>query len=228
LTSIEISNSVTSIGVGAFSGCSSLTSVTIPNSVTSIRNCTFYCCISLTSVTIPNSVTSIGDYAFERCDSLTSVTIPNSVTSIGNWAFERCDSLTSVTIPDSVTRIGCAAFRWCGFGREKRIDEQGRIVAYKGFNSDMFCRDFQYEEGKTYEFDRNPILCRCGFHACLNPIDCLDYYYGKIKKDVVFHEVYLEDVSNERNEDSKVVGRKITIGREITLLEMADIASGRK
>lgn len=25
---------------------------------------------------------------------------------------------------------------------------------FKGFNEDMTCRDFQYEEGKTYEMER--------------------------------------------------------------------------
>ena len=88
-----IGESVTSIGWGAFSGCSSLTSVTIPNSVTSIGSDAFYNCSSLTSVTIPNSVTSIGSWAFQYCSSLTSVTIPESVTSIGDYAFYGCYSL---------------------------------------------------------------------------------------------------------------------------------------
>jgi len=108
-----IPNSVTSIGEGAFVGCSSLTSVTIPNSVTSIGYAAFYGCSSLTSVTIPSSVTSIGDFAFYRCSSLTSVTIPNNVTSIGEEAFSWCSSLTSVTIGNSVTSIGDNAFYNC-------------------------------------------------------------------------------------------------------------------
>ena len=109
----NIPNSVTSIGAGAFWGCSSLTSVTIPNSVTSIGELAFWGCSSLTGVTIPDSVTSIGYWAFEYCSSLTSVTIPNSVTSIGAGAFIWCSSLTDVTIPNSVTSIGSSAFYGC-------------------------------------------------------------------------------------------------------------------
>ncbi len=112
LTSVTIPNSVTSIGEYAFSGCSGLTSVTIPNSVTGIERGAFNGCSSLNSVTIGNSVTSIGDYAFWGCSSLTSVTIPNSVTSIGNEAFDWCSGLTSLTIPNSVTSIGNDAFRY--------------------------------------------------------------------------------------------------------------------
>ena len=135
LASITIPNSVTSIGGGAFSGCSSLTSVTIPHSVTSIGNDAFYGCSSLTSVAIPSSVTSIGyaafsgcssltsviipngvtniDGVFYGCSSLTSVTIPNSITSIGGYTFYGCSSLTSITIPNSVTSIGIGAFDGC-------------------------------------------------------------------------------------------------------------------
>ena len=113
LTSVTIPNSVTTIGGYAFGFCSSLTSVTIPNSVTTIGGDAFSGCSSLTSVTIPNSVTTIADGAFSSCGALTSVTIPNSVTTIGGYAFSGCSSLTSVTIPNSVTTIGEAAFRNC-------------------------------------------------------------------------------------------------------------------
>lgn len=112
-TVITIPNSVTSIGFGAFSSCTSLTSVTIPNSVTSIGEHSFYNCLSLTSITIPSSVTSIKESTFSSCSSLTSVTIPNSVTSIGALAFSDCSSLASITIPNSTTRIDGYAFSDC-------------------------------------------------------------------------------------------------------------------
>ena len=48
------------------------------------------------------------------------------------------------------------------------------MKAYKGFGPDMKCRDFQYEEGKTYETDE-AALCKKGFHACLAPMDVFSY-----------------------------------------------------
>ena len=90
---------MTSVGRGAFSGCSSLTNITIPDGVTSIGDGAFSGCSGLTSVTIPESVTSVGRGAFSGCSSLKSITIPNSVTSIGSGAFEGCSNLVSITIP---------------------------------------------------------------------------------------------------------------------------------
>ncbi|MGM9750830.1 MAG: leucine-rich repeat domain-containing protein [Candidatus Cryptobacteroides sp.] len=113
LTSISIPESVTSIGYEAFSGCSSLTSISIPKGVTSIRTGTFYNCSSLTSINIPESVTSIGDSAFQNCSSLTSISIPESVTSIGEYTFQNCSGLTSINIPESVTSIGEYTFQDC-------------------------------------------------------------------------------------------------------------------
>ena len=113
LTSIDIPNSVTSIGTSAFAVCVNLTSIDIPDSVTSIGGGAFYNCNSLTSVTIGNSVRSIGDSAFANCDNLTTIDIPDSVLSIGNYAFEYCDNLTSVTIGNGVTSIGYEAFEDC-------------------------------------------------------------------------------------------------------------------
>ncbi len=113
LTSVSIGDSVTSIGEEVFYGCSGLTSVTIGNSVTSIGDGAFYGCSGLTSVDIPDSVTSISGSTFEGCSGLTSVNIGNSVTTIDYRAFYGCSGLTSVSIPNSVTSIGNNAFRDC-------------------------------------------------------------------------------------------------------------------
>ena len=113
LSNIVIPNGVASIGDAAFSYCYSLSNIDIPNSVTSIGDRAFLGCESLNSVVIPNSVTSIGDAAFGECYSLSDIVIPDSVTGIGNDVFFQCDSLTSVVIPDSVTSIGDAAFGEC-------------------------------------------------------------------------------------------------------------------
>ena len=87
---IPSDGSVTSIGYGAFSGCTGLKSITIPNSVEYIESWAFEGCTGLTSVTIGNGVTSIGRGAFYGCTGLKSITIPDSVTTIDEDAF--CDT----------------------------------------------------------------------------------------------------------------------------------------
>ena len=64
---------VTSIGFGAFLGCTQLTSVLLPASVESISDWAFKGASGLTNVTIPSSVTNIGAYAFEGCSGLANV-----------------------------------------------------------------------------------------------------------------------------------------------------------
>lgn len=110
---LVISDSVTSIGKDAFSGCKNLTSVIIPTGVTSIGKSAFYQCFDITDITLPNTLTNIGDGAFVSCMALTSVTIPNGITEIRNYTFKGCSSLTSIKIPDSVTSIGGYAFDTC-------------------------------------------------------------------------------------------------------------------
>ena len=66
------------IGSYAFSECSNLTSVTISDSVTTIEYGAFYGCSSLTSVTIPNSVTSIGEGAFPGYSNVTIYGYPGT------------------------------------------------------------------------------------------------------------------------------------------------------
>ena len=116
ITSITIPNSVTSIGLCAFEGCSGLTgSLTIPNSVTSIGGAAFYGCSGLTgSLTIPNSVTSIESYTFYGCSGLTgSLIISDSVASIGERAFYGCGRLKYLSLGRDVYSIGYEAFYGC-------------------------------------------------------------------------------------------------------------------
>ena len=86
------------------------------------------------------------------------------------------------------------------------------IIAYKGFDKDMKCRDFQYEEGETYHMPR-AVLCKEGAHACTMPLDVLGYYPPGDGS--IYRLVELSDVSDERNGDSKVCAKTIKIGAEI-------------
>ena len=66
----------TVIGYGSFYGCSGLTSVTISEGVTSIGGAAFVNCDGLTSVTIPSGVMNIEMGTFSGCSGLTSITLP--------------------------------------------------------------------------------------------------------------------------------------------------------
>ena len=90
------------------------------------------------------------------------------------------------------------------------------MKVYKGTNKDMQCtpgnKVFQFEQGVTYEKPEAK-MCEHGFHACEAPLDVLAYYApGDGSR---YFEAELEDVSDERRDDSKVVGKKITLGAEI-------------
>ena len=90
------------------------------------------------------------------------------------------------------------------------------MKAYKGFKKDMTCRGFQFEEGKAYHAD-TAVLCHCGFHACLDPLDCLGYYDPC---DSVYHEVEIDNVSEQREDDTKVVAKDIKIGSRISIKDI--------
>ena len=96
LTSYDIPDGVTKIGLGAFFNRKSIVSVTIPNTVTVIDGYAFQGCSSLANITIPELVTKISSKAFGNCSSLTDITIPESVTTVGYEAFYGCSTLTSV------------------------------------------------------------------------------------------------------------------------------------
>ena len=89
---------------------------------------------------------------------------------------------------------------------------------YKGFTKDLKCRDFQYEIGKTYT-EETADLCHAGFHACENPLDTLRYYAPGSSR---YCEVELDEVSDQRDSDTKRAAKKIKIGTEIGLKGVID------
>ena len=86
------------------------------------------------------------------------------------------------------------------------------IIAYKGFDKDMKCRGFQYEEGKTYHMP-GAVLCKEGAHACTMPLDVLGYYPPGDGS--IYRMVELEEVCDEKSDDSEVCAKTIKIGAEI-------------
>ena len=94
------------------------------------------------------------------------------------------------------------------------------IKTYKGFNKDMTCRGFQYEEGKEYE-EESVEVCDHGFHACEYPLDCLNYYSPN---ESVYHEVEQRGEIQKHNEDTKVASTKIKIGAEISIAGLVKAA----
>ena len=133
---LTIPNSVRYIGVEAFDGCTGFTgALTISNSVTTIGDKAFRECLGFTvDLIIPNSVTSIGSYAFEDCSGFTGdLTISNSVKTIGSYAFYGCSGFTgALTIPNSVTTIGTDAFYGC---EEFKSIECSAITPPKAYQS---------------------------------------------------------------------------------------------
>lgn len=93
--------------IEGFSGRTDLISVDIPESVTSLGRPSFKGCTSLTGITFPSSITTIGTEAFYNCTSLTTVTIPSGVTTLGDYTFMSCTNLTSITFESTTPPVIC-------------------------------------------------------------------------------------------------------------------------
>ena len=94
------------------------------------------------------------------------------------------------------------------------------MKAYKGFHKDMTCKDFQYEEGKSYHEDK-AVCCETGFHACEYPLDCLSYYEPN---DSVYHEVELSGNMDKNTEDSKICATDIKVGARLSIAGLVQAA----
>ena len=85
---LKMAEGITEIGENAFSG-TALVSIQMPDSLTLIGTGAFANCARLNTLNIGNGVVEIGQRAFYNCDYLYTVYVPASVIKIGLNAFYR-------------------------------------------------------------------------------------------------------------------------------------------
>ena len=95
-----------------------------------------------------------------------------------------------------------------------------KIIAYKGFDKNLKCRDFQYEVGKEYEMDGDIKCCERGFHACESPLEVFDHYdmlnsrFAKVEQS--------GEIDKEEN-STKVCSSKIKVKAELKLADIINL-----
>ena len=94
------------------------------------------------------------------------------------------------------------------------------MKAFKGFNKDLTCRGYQYEEGKEFHTERAE-CCDTGFHACEYPLDCFGYYDPAHS---VFHEVELSGEMDKSGDNTKVCATDIKIGARLSIVGLVKMA----
>lgn len=116
LTSFNMREGITTIGVGAFEQCLSLSFNSLPSTITSIGVGAFQntklnlsTCVNV----FPDSITSIPKRVYYGCKVNKSLVLPPHITSIGEYAFTRIDGLQELTIgcTEAIT-MGSYAFEY--------------------------------------------------------------------------------------------------------------------
>lgn len=111
LTEVNIPNTITSIGIGAFE-FTSIKKIIIPDSVEAINSDTFSHCEYLSSISLSKKIKTIGSGAFWGCIGLTKIDLPQSVISIYGFAFQDCYNLEEIIIRENIDFIDIA-FQGC-------------------------------------------------------------------------------------------------------------------
>ena len=136
LISISLPETLTTIGIAAFGGCTGLTGqLVLPNSLKTLDSGAFGNCTGLTTVIFGDNLTSIGMNAFSGCTGLDGeLVFPDSVQDIGNASFQKCTGLDKLTLGSGVTRIGHFAFQNCtGLDGELVISDSVTHVEQEAF-----------------------------------------------------------------------------------------------
>jgi hypothetical protein len=120
----------------------------------------------------------------EQMDKVSTEELTRSVRRFADYTRHNTDKVFYVT------KIGCGiagfsveeiveVFKSVSFGDNvvlpQEFGEEKHIDGFKGFDADMTCLGFKFEEGKTYEEDVELKVCNRGFHFCESPFSVLSY-----------------------------------------------------
>jgi hypothetical protein len=105
ITSATIGGKVTALASGLLYGCTGLTTVDVPNSVVTIGDYAFGMCTNLATINLGNSVSRIENYAFYGCQSVVKMTLPASLTYLGDCAFMSCSALAELVLADGDSEL---------------------------------------------------------------------------------------------------------------------------
>lgn len=103
---------ITKINGSTFSGDTSLVKVSIPTTCKEIGFSAFRGCTNLRTFDFKN-VTTFSNLAFADCSSLSSVTLANGTNTIPSMCFMNCSGIKSLSLPNSIITIGEMAFDSC-------------------------------------------------------------------------------------------------------------------
>ena len=92
-----------------------------------------------------------------------------------------------------------------------------KTIAFKGFDKNFKCRDFQFEIGKSYTHSGKVKACESGFHSCEYPLDIFNYYNPCSS---MFAMVEASGEIDKDDDDSKIASKNIFIKKEIDLHEL--------
>lgn len=123
------------------------------------------------------------------------------------------DAIINMVFNDSISAPHRAPQMEKTMAKKKEQAAQA-VVAYKGFNQDWTCRDFQYEVGKSYEHNGDVEACSGGFHACEYPLHVLRYYKASQSR---FAIVEQSGTLSRHDEDSKIASSHISVKAEIDI-----------
>lgn len=189
---VALPESVTTIGVHAFSDTGVTGTLKLPEHLTEIDSSAFYHCRKLNGeLKLPDTVKEIGGFAFHSCGFTGKLELPASLENIGNDAFEFCSGLTGkLTFPSKMNEINSSIFHETGI-TEVVIPSSIKTVRDGAFNSCMNLK-------KVYLPTKMPMIYNRAFMNCSD----VKFYYPAYKADWMMQTSKFLDSTLNPNKDA--------------------------
>lgn len=189
---VALPESVTTIGVHAFSDTGVTGTLKLPEHLTEIDSLAFYHCGKLNGeLKLPDTVKEIGGFAFNSCGFTGKLELPASLENIGNDAFESCSGLTGkLTFPSKMNEIDFSIFHGTGI-TEVVIPSSIKTVRDFAFNSCMNLK-------KVYLPTKMPTIYNRAFMNCSD----VKFYYPAYKADWMTQTSKFFDSTLNPNKDA--------------------------